>query len=203
MKPPIISLTPKPIPHNPPDQPKPAPSAPKLLSKTSFPKRAPEGTRPPKQEPEHRELGGIRRSVRRTTRSAKPEYTPKTRSSEVLQTNQPITPRISVELERRFRNLELSQKNLVEQVRTRRELEYLAVAKNGSGQYWITVAGTGKPFMRESFASAEFCWECAVEIEENFEIGEVIELRPPETMERIGEMVQASLERERVMRVWW
>ncbi|BDM83454.1 hypothetical protein AM10699_63150 (plasmid) [Acaryochloris marina MBIC10699] len=109
---------------------------------------------------------------------------------------------MSAELERRFRNLELKQKNLVEQTRTRGELEYLAVSKNESEECLITVAGTGKPFVRNTFATPEFCWECAVEIEENFEIGEVIELRPPETMERIGEMVGVWLERERVSRVW-
>ncbi|KAI9129154.1 hypothetical protein [Acaryochloris sp. CCMEE 5410] len=199
---PIISLNPKPIPQTTPGQPKPAPSAPKLLSKTAFPKKAPEGTRPAKREPGKGELREIRRSVRQPPRSAKPEYIPKTRSSEAAQTSQPRTPRISAELERRFRNLELSQKNLVEQTRTRGELEYLAVAKNGFGRYWITVAGTGKPFVRESFATPSFCWECAVEIEENFEIGEVIELRPGETMERIEEMIGVWLERERVAGIW-
>ncbi|ABW32761.1 hypothetical protein AM1_D0270 (plasmid) [Acaryochloris marina MBIC11017] len=64
------------------------------------------------------------------------------------------------------------------------------------------MAGTGKPFVKESFATPGFCRECTVEIEENFEIGEVIELRPPETMERIEEMVGEWLERERVSRVW-
>ncbi|WP_315876969.1 hypothetical protein [Acaryochloris sp. 'Moss Beach'] len=96
----------------------------------------------------------------------------------------------------------MGQKNLLEQTRTRGELEYLAVAKNGVGQYWIVVKGTGKPFVREVFASAEFCLECAVEIEENFEIWQVIELRPPETIERIEEMVRMGLEREKVSRVW-
>ncbi|KAI9129771.1 hypothetical protein [Acaryochloris sp. CCMEE 5410] len=201
---PIISLNPKPSPQTTPDQPKSVPSAPKLLDKTAFPKKAPQGTRPPKREPEHGELGGIRRSSRRSPRTIKPEYTPKTRSSEIPQTSQPRTPRISADLERRFRNLELRQKNLVEQARTRGELEYLAVAKNGTGQgqYLITVKGTGKPFVREVFASAEFCLECAFEIEENFEILQVLELRPTETMERIEEMVGVWLERERVSRVW-
>ncbi|WP_396124662.1 hypothetical protein [Acaryochloris marina] len=96
----------------------------------------------------------------------------------------------------------MGQKNLFEQTRRRGELEELAVAKNGFGQYWITVAGTGKPFVRESFATPDFCLECAVEIEENFEVLQVIELRPGETMERIGEMVQMGLERERVARIW-
>lgn len=48
-------------------------------------------------------------------------------------------------------------------------------------------------------SSAEFCYECAVEIEMTFEIFQVIERRSPETMERIEEIVQARLERERVM----
>lgn len=96
----------------------------------------------------------------------------------------------------------MGQKNLVEQARTRGDLEYLAVAKNGFGQYWITVKGTGKLFVRDVFASAEFCLECAVEIEDTFDIWQVIELRLPETMERIEEMVVAGLERERVSRVW-
>lgn len=109
---------------------------------------------------------------------------------------------MSPELERRFRNLELSQKDLVEQTRTRGKLEYLAVAKNGSGQHWITVEGTGNPFVREAFATPEFCLEMTLEIEKTFEMEQVIELRPPETMERIEEMVQAGLERERVSRVW-
>ncbi len=96
----------------------------------------------------------------------------------------------------------MGQKKLVEQVRKGGELEYLAVAKSGTGQYLITVKGTGKPFVREAFASAEFCLECAFEIEENFEIVQVIELRPPETMERIEEMIGVWLDRERVARVW-
>lgn len=61
---------------------------------------------------------------------------------------------------------------------------------------------TGKPFVRKSFATPEFCWECAIEIDENFEILQVIELRPGETMERIGEMIGVWLERERVAECW-
>ncbi|MGR3279836.1 hypothetical protein ACSYAD_32805, partial [Acaryochloris marina NIES-2412] len=91
--------------------------------------------------------------------------TPQPKSSEMPQTSQPRIPSISADLERRFRNLELKQKNLVEQTRARGELEYLAVAKNGSGQYWITVAGTGKPFVRESFATAEVCFNGCIDAE--------------------------------------
>ncbi|ABW31831.1 hypothetical protein [Acaryochloris marina] len=117
MKPPIISLNPKPIPQTTPGQPKPAPSAQKLLSKTAFPKKAPEGTWPPKREPRHEELGGIRHSSRRTSRTTRPKKVPQSASSENLQVSQPRTPRESAELERLFRNLELSQKDFVEQVK--------------------------------------------------------------------------------------
>ncbi|KAI9129060.1 hypothetical protein [Acaryochloris sp. CCMEE 5410] len=181
---------------------KPTVTTPKLLAKTAFPNKAPQGTRPPKREPGHGELGEGRRSSGRTTRPTKPETIPQTISPEVSPASRPRTPRVSEELERRFRNLELSQKDLVEQVRKGGELEYLAVARNEVEQFWITVAGTGKPFVRESFATVEFCWEVALEIEGTFEIGEVIEMRPPKTMERIGEMVAVGLERERVARVW-
>ncbi|ABW32375.1 hypothetical protein [Acaryochloris marina] len=202
MTPPIVALNPKPIPQTIPQLPKSVPSSLKLVSRTAFPKETPEGTRPPKREQGYGELGGIRRSSRRASQTTRLKKVPHSTSSETLQVNQPRTSRESAELERRFRNLELRQKNLVEQVSKRGELEYLAVAKNGAGRYWITVAGTGKPFMRESFATPGFCWECAVEIEANFEILQVIELRPPETIERIEEMVQAVLERERVAESW-
>lgn len=182
MTPPIVALNPKPVPKTIPQPPKSVPSAPKLVSRTAFPKKTPEGTRPAKLEQGHGELGGIRRSVRQTPRSAEPEFNPKTKFSETLQTSQPRPPRVSAELERRFKNLELKQKNLVEQTRTRGELEYLAVSKNGAGRYWITVAGTGKPFVRESFASAEFSWGIDVEFEGKFENGYMIELCPLKTM---------------------
>ena len=202
MTPPIVSLNPKPVPKAIPQPPKSAPSTPKLVSKTVFPKKAPEGTRPPKRELVRGELGGIRRSSKRTSQTTRTKQVPQSVSSEPLQISQPKPPKESAGLERRFRNLELRQKDLVEQAKKGGELEYLAVSKNESGLYWITVAGTGKPFVREVFTTPGFCWECAVEIEENFEILQVIELRPGETMERIEEMIGVWLERERVSRVW-
>ncbi|KAI9130184.1 hypothetical protein [Acaryochloris sp. CCMEE 5410] len=195
----IVALKPKPIPQTIPQPPKSVVSTPKLIAKTAFPKKAPEGTRPPKREPGHGELEERRRSVRRTTRPTKPESRPQTISPEVPPASRPQTPRISAELERRFRNLELSQKDLFEQAtRTRGELEYLAIARNSAGQFWITVAEIGKPFMRETFATPEFCWECAVELEDMFDILQVIELRPPETIERIEEIVASHKNREYV-----
>ncbi len=170
----IVALNSKPIPKATPEQPKSPASTPKLVSKTAFPQKALESTRPPKREPGHGEVGGSRRSSRRTTRPSKPESRLQTKSSEVAPASRPRTPRVSEELERRFRNLELGQKNLVEQTRTRGELEYLAVAKDSSEEYWIAVAGTGKPFVKESFATPGFCLEVA--IDENFEMEQIIEL---------------------------
>ncbi|WP_315876759.1 hypothetical protein [Acaryochloris sp. 'Moss Beach'] len=191
-----------PPPRPPQKNPSPSLPPPKFLSKIASPKKAPEGTRPAKREAGQGELVKNNRTSRPTSRSTQPERTPQPKFSEITQTRQPRIPSISADLERRFRNLELGQKKLVEQTRKGGELEYLAVAKNGVGQYWITVKGTGKPFVREVFATPEFCLECAIEIEENFEILQVIELRPGETMERIGEMIGVWLERERVSRVW-
>ncbi|WP_255345135.1 hypothetical protein [Acaryochloris sp. CCMEE 5410] len=41
-----------------------------------------------------------------------------------------------------------------------------------------------------------------MELEETFDVLNVIELRPGETIERIEEMIGVWLERERVSRVW-
>lgn len=62
--------------------------------------------------------------------------------------------------------------------------------------------GTGKPFIRIPFETPEYCFECALDLEDTFEILQVIELRPPETIERIEEMVGVYLDRERVARIW-
>ncbi|WP_299489473.1 hypothetical protein [Acaryochloris sp. IP29b_bin.137] len=200
---PIVALNPKPVPKPNPQQLKPSSFTHKLSDKTTLPKRAPRGTRLPKRESGYGELGGNRYRSRRTTRPIQPDFSPQPKSPEVTPASRPRTPRVLAELERRFKNLELRQKNLVEQAtRTRGKLEYLAVSKNSAGQFWNTVEGIGKPFVQESFASPGFCLECAVEIEENFEMEQVIELRPPETMERIEEMVGEYQDRERVSRVW-
>lgn len=119
-----------------------------------------------------------------------------------LQAGKTRPPRYPWWLEAKFNDLALSQKNLAQKTRSSGQPEHLSVSKDGSGKFWITVEGTGKPFVREPFATPEFCYECAVEIEQAFEIAQVIDLWPTETMERIEEMVQVALERERVVRVW-
>ncbi|UJB72690.1 hypothetical protein HRE53_28210 (plasmid) [Acaryochloris sp. 'Moss Beach'] len=44
--------------------------------------------------------------------------------------------------------------------------------------------------------------EAVFEIEDKFDIFQVVELRPKDAMERIDEMVGVSLDRDRVVRVW-
>ncbi|ABW32774.1 hypothetical protein [Acaryochloris marina] len=100
--------------------------------------------------------------------------------------------------ESKFHALERSQKNLVQQTKLEGQLEYLTVSQSGSGQYWIAVEGIGKPFIRFPCETPEFCFVAALELEETFDILQVIELRPGETIERIEEMVDVYLGYERV-----
>jgi hypothetical protein len=111
-------------------------------------------------------------------------------------------PRVSREFEAKFNALQSKQKDLIQQTKREGQLEHLAVSQSSSGQYWISVEGTGKPFIRQPFATPEFCYEAALELEETFAILQVIELRSPETIERIDEMVGVHLERERVLLAW-
>ncbi|MGR3277854.1 hypothetical protein ACSYAD_22405 [Acaryochloris marina NIES-2412] len=123
-----------------------------------------------------------------------------TSSREFPRTNQSRLPRSSADLRRRFQDLERNTKDLSQQENgTGVELESLTVSLDSSGQYWIAVKGTGKPFISKPFVQPEFCCEAALELEEMFDMFQVIELRPPDTMERIEEMVEFYLERERVL----
>lgn len=184
----IVALKPKPIPLDTKQQSKSTPPPPKLIDKTAFPKKVPRGTRPEKRK------SSYRKPTNKFAFHPAPIELPKA--------SLPQLPRVSVELERQFRELELSQKDLVQQVKKRGELEYLAVSLDSSGQYWIAVEGTGKPFIRQQFATPEFCYEAALELEDTFDILQVIEVRPPETIERIEEMVEFYLDRERVLLAW-
>ncbi|QUY44776.1 hypothetical protein I1H34_12190 [Acaryochloris marina S15] len=51
------------------------------------------------------------------------------------------------------------------------------------------MGGSGKPFIRISFGSPEFCFECALELEDTFDVLQVLSLRPGETIKRIEEMI--------------
>ena len=123
-------------------------------------------------------------------------------SSERKQTRRTRPPRVSRDFEAKFHALEKSQKSLIQQTKLEGQLEYLAVSKSISQQFWITVEGKGQPFISIPFETAEFCFEAALEIEDTFDILLVIELKTGETMERIEEMVGGWLDRERVAGVW-
>lgn len=186
METPIVVLKPGPNPLHSKNQLGPTPPAPKRIDKTAFPKKTPRGT-----QPANRKLGRRQPSNKRTSRSA---------SIEVSPVNQPRPPRVSADLERRFQALERSQRNLVQpKARTWDGQECLTVSLDSSGQYWITVRGTGEPFIRKPFAQSEYCIEAVLELEEAFDILQAIELRPPEMIERIEEIVKFYLERERVL----
>ncbi|MGR3277603.1 hypothetical protein ACSYAD_21125 [Acaryochloris marina NIES-2412] len=111
-------------------------------------------------------------------------------------------PRISREFESKFHALEKRQRNLVQQTKQKGQLEYLTVSRCSSGKFWIAVEGTGKPFVRIPFESPEYCFECALELEDTFDVLQVLSLRPGETIERIEEMSGVWLDRERVARCW-
>ncbi|UJB73072.1 hypothetical protein HRE53_31330 (plasmid) [Acaryochloris sp. 'Moss Beach'] len=111
-------------------------------------------------------------------------------------------PRVSRAFESKFHALEKRQKNLVQQTKQKGQLEYLTVSRSSSGKYWITIEGSGRPFIRISFETPEFCYECALELEDTFDVLQVLSLRPGETIERIEEMIGVWLDRERVARAW-
>ncbi|QUY46315.1 hypothetical protein I1H34_31620 (plasmid) [Acaryochloris marina S15] len=111
-------------------------------------------------------------------------------------------PRISREFESKFHSLEKRQRNLVQILKLKGQLEYLTVSRSSSGKYWITIEGSGIPFIRISFETPEFCFECALELEDTFDVFQVLSLRPGETIERIEEMIGVWLDRERVSRAW-
>ncbi|ABW33224.1 hypothetical protein [Acaryochloris marina] len=111
-------------------------------------------------------------------------------------------PRVSRAFESKFNALERRQKNLIQQTKQKGQLEYLTVSQSSLGNFWITIEGSGKPFIKISFETPEFCFECALELENTFDVLQVIKLRPGETIERIEEMIGVWLDRERVCRVW-
>ena len=52
------------------------------------------------------------------------------------------------------------------------------------------------------FIGLTICFECALELEDTFDVLQVLSLRPGETIERIEEVIGVWLDRERMARVW-
>ncbi len=114
-------------------------------------------------------------------------------------------PRIEMGRVERYSKLEqirgqriLSEK-LDQGLEKRPALEHLTILHSRSAQqYWIADAETGDIFLRQPFATPQHCYEAAAELEQTFDMAEVLMLRPSETMERIGELVHEHWLRERV-----
>ncbi|MGR3279695.1 hypothetical protein ACSYAD_32065, partial [Acaryochloris marina NIES-2412] len=192
MPPQLVSLNPKPpaeLPLKPSTNPEATPTYP---NKASFPTIARKDDLPVKRkatpQPEDDD-----RNTEPTSRYNRREPTDTRRTQRGYSTRQTPgrvrPPRVSREFESKFHALERKQKNLVQQTKQKGQLEYLTVSRCSSGKYWITVEGTGKPFIRIPFESPEYCYECALELEDTFDMLNVIELRPGETIERIEEMI--------------
>jgi hypothetical protein len=64
--------------------------------------------------------------------------------------------------------------------------------------YWIADAETGKIFIGQAFTTLQHCHEAAVELEHTFAIAQVLDMRSPETMESVNELVREHWLRERV-----
>jgi hypothetical protein len=78
-------------------------------------------------------------------------------------------------------------------------LEHLTILHSPKAQgYWIADAETGEVFLREPFATLRHCHEAAAHLERTFAIAQVLEMRSPETMESLSELVREHWMRERV-----
>ena len=206
LKPKLVSLKPKPSAQPTLKTPTNVESKPAYSDKTEFPTIARKDDLPVKRkaDPESGDddLKSEATSVVHIHRE--PAVTRRTErgSSGRTQTRRTRPPRVSRDFEAKFHALEKSQKNLIQQTKQKGQLECLSVSLSSAGKFWITVEGTGKPFIRMPFDTAEFCFEAALELEDTFDIFQVIGLRAGETIERIEEMIGVWLDRERVARVW-
>jgi hypothetical protein len=87
----------------------------------------------------------------------------------------------------------------LERQTARPALEHLTILHSPKAQgYWITDAETGEVFLRQPFATLKHCYEAAAHLERTFAIAQVLDMRSPETMESVSELVQEHWLRERV-----
>jgi hypothetical protein len=78
-------------------------------------------------------------------------------------------------------------------------LEHLTILHSPKAQgYWIADAETGEVFLSQAFATLKHCYDAAAELERRFAMAQVLEMRMPETMESVGELVREHWLRERV-----
>jgi hypothetical protein len=79
---------------------------------------------------------------------------------------------------------------LTERSSNSRMLEYLAVLKVGDREYAIAERATGENFVNQVFETREHCHEAAAELEQTFDMAQVLELRLTETLDRVEELVE-------------
>lgn len=176
MAPQLISLKPKPPAQPPLKTPTNIESDPAYSDKTEFPTIARKDDLPVKRKPSP-DAGNDDNYTEPTPRYNRREPTDTWRTQRgysARQTPGRVRPsRVSRAFESKFHALERRQKNLVQQTKQKGQLEYLTVSKSSSGKFWITLEGTGKPFIRIPFASPEFSFECALELENRFDVLQV------------------------------
>jgi hypothetical protein len=81
----------------------------------------------------------------------------------------------------------------------RPELEHLTILHSPKAQqHWIADAETGDIFLPQAFATLKYSHAAAVELERTFAIAQVLEMRSPQTLESVGELVQECWLRERI-----
>jgi hypothetical protein len=87
----------------------------------------------------------------------------------------------------------------LERQAARSALEHLTILHSQSAEkYWIAVAETGEVFLPQAFATLQHCHEAAAEVERRFAMAQVLEMRMPETLESLSELVREHWLRERV-----
>jgi hypothetical protein len=139
-----------------------------------------------------------RRSERPSGRPANAERSPEARSVA------PETPKVRMGYVDRGSRLERipGQRLLCEKLErqaARSALEHLTILHSQSAEkYWIAVAETGEVFLPQAFATLQHCHEAAAEVERRFAMAQVLEMRMPETLESLSELVREHWLRERV-----
>jgi hypothetical protein len=121
--------------------------------------------------------------------------------------SQPVTPeapRVRMGYVNRSSRLERlpEQRSLAEKLErqaARPTLEHLTILHSPKAQqYWIADAESGAVFLPQAFATLKHCHEAAAELERTFDMAQVLEMRSPETMESVSELVREHWLRERV-----
>jgi hypothetical protein len=128
---------------------------------------------------------------------AKPASQPAPQPQPTMARHRDRSPRIEELINRLQRN---QSNNLLDDRRQQPRLEYLAVGKREDGRYQIILSGTLEPFVQQIFKTVQHCVEAALELEEVFDLGRLIEGCFTEALETAEAIVLAHAHREQVER---